>query len=433
MRMSSIRPPYPDSSPAWHHIRDRFALIKVANADETTTHIDTIDVKSSGDAVAIQSCNDKARGRRLVYVSPVGSLGGGEQVLHEVARGARRVGYSVSFICLRPGEFPDRLRDDRFATSVFQEHRFRNLWTVHAGRAFVAEILRREKADLAHVNHTGWIYCLKAKCPVVLHVHDYPYRFDIMDLVHRLWKPRNVIFTSPHVRSGYPHLHQCPHSTTILPVISSEAEKDTSDAQGQNATLQAMKLVPNRYFLTVARLQPHKGLLDFLHAIRLTGDLAKDFVFAIAGKATGPLQLAHERELRDFCKTNRMAHQVRFLGFVSDSELRILYRNAYSLIHPAHSEGFGLVVLEAMRHGLPIITTDAEGPKLMVQDEVSGLVCRVGDAVGLARSISKLTTSAQLRERMAKEALNKSKLYSSTRMVSETLAFYENILASGPC
>lgn len=370
-----------------------------------------------------------AMGRTILYVSPVGSLGGGEQVLRAVARGAREVGYRTHFLCMRPGELVDCLKADGFPVTVFRHHRYRQFGTVGEGCRLVAATAAELRADLIHVNHAGWIYCRHAACPVITHFHDYPYRLDVLDAIHRLWKPENVIFTSDYVRRGYPHLTES-RQATILPVVPdfSAGEKDREAGSGPARHGPE----PGPYFLTVARLQPHKGLMDLLTAIARLRDRVGGFRFVLVGAAADEEQRRFQRELERFVEEHNLQGLVRFAGFASDADLQQLYHGAYALVHPARTEGFGLVLLEAMRRSIPVIAADAAGPRMILEHEVSGLLFPAGDVGALSDGIARLIGESGLRDRLATGGRERATIFSPDAMISQTLTFYRETLDSSP-
>jgi rhamnosyl/mannosyltransferase len=92
------------------------------------------------------------------------------------------------------------------------------------------------------------------------------------------------------------------------------------------------------------------------------------------------------------------------LGFVPHAELQELYRRAAMLVVPSHSEGFGMVALEAMSHGVPVIATNVGGLRWLVEDGETGLVVRPGDASALRAAIERLRDDISLRETLGSRA-----------------------------
>jgi phosphatidyl-myo-inositol dimannoside synthase len=92
-----------------------------------------------------------------------------------------------------------------------------------------------------------------------------------------------------------------------------------------------------------------------------------------------------------------VAAHVDFAGFVSRAELHDLYRRAAVFALPSRGEGFGLVYLEAMAHGLPCVgsTEDAAGD--VIVDGVTGFLVRQDDAAALGDRLSRLLSDEGLR------------------------------------
>jgi glycosyltransferase involved in cell wall biosynthesis len=149
-----------------------------------------------------------------------------------------------------------------------------------------------------------------------------------------------------------------------------------------DAAARAARLaLPERYLLTVATLEPRKGL-DVLLAALARAD-APDLPLLCAGQpgwgGLEPLRLAADGGLP--------AGRVRVLGRVSDPDLAVLLDRATALVVPSRAEGFGLPVLEAMAAGTPVVSSDA--PALV---EVGGGATRVsrlepGELAGALREV----------------------------------------------
>jgi glycosyltransferase involved in cell wall biosynthesis len=95
---------------------------------------------------------------------------------------------------------------------------------------------------------------------------------------------------------------------------------------------------------------------------------------------------------------------VRFLGGVSDATLVDLYRRCEAFVLPSGQEGFGIVFLEAMYFGAPVIAARAKGAVDVVQDGETGLLVAFGDVVGLRMAIDRLLASESLRQALRERA-----------------------------
>ena len=107
--------------------------------------------------------------------------------------------------------------------------------------------------------------------------------------------------------------------------------------------------LPDRYLLTVATLEPRKGLDVLVPALRAV-DLPLLCVGQPGWGGLDPRALARQHGVED---------RVRVLGRVPDADLAVLMARATALVVPSRAEGFGLPLLEAMSLGTPVLTSDA--------------------------------------------------------------------------
>lgn len=127
-----------------------------------------------------------------------------------------------------------------------------------------------------------------------------------------------------------------------------------------------------------------------------------------------------------------LGEKVTFAGRVSDEELPLYYRAADLFILPAceRSEAFGLVMVEAMTSGTPVISTEVgTGTSYVNRHEESGLVVPPRDPGALARAINMLLSNESLRRKLAEGALARSTLFSAQRMLEGIQQIYDELVA----
>ena len=142
--------------------------------------------------------------------------------------------------------------------------------------------------------------------------------------------------------------------------------------------------------LAAAKLSPRKRLGDLLEA-------GRDMTLWIAGEGEEGARL---RALA--------GPQTRFLGFVNIDALPALYAGADVFVHPAQSEPYGMVLVEAAILGLPLIATEgtgAVGPSAIARPGVNALTYPAGDVAALRAHLTRLRDDAALRERMSQHSL----------------------------
>jgi glycosyltransferase involved in cell wall biosynthesis len=178
---------------------------------------------------------------------------------------------------------------------------------------------------------------------------------------------------------------------------------------------------PGSIVLYVGRLVPYKGLQFLIAAMR---DI--DATLLIIGK--GIERGREETRLRLMAKT--LGDKVRFLGRVPS--LGAYYRAADLFVLPScgRNEAFGLVQLEAMYCGLPVINTSLPTgvPEVSIHG-LTGLTVPPGNSRCLSEAISTLLADPALRARFSVNARERAKIFTIESMVARTLAVYEDVLS----
>jgi len=174
--------------------------------------------------------------------------------------------------------------------------------------------------------------------------------------------------------------------------------------------------VPNILF--VGRMEPRKGLIHLLRAFR---KLQRDGVRArLLLVGTGP----GEREARRYVLT-RQLDDVEFLGRVSEAQKAQLFKTADIFVSPATGrESFGIVLLEAMSAGAPIICSDIHGYRGVVRRERDGILVEPGNADALAASIRRLINDPDLRAQLSRAGEERAQLFTWERVGQAVEEYY---------
>ncbi len=173
---------------------------------------------------------------------------------------------------------------------------------------------------------------------------------------------------------------------------------------------------PNILF--VGRFEPRKGVLELLKAYR---QIRKDGVEARLLLVGGGPQ---EREARRYIATRRLGG-VEFLGRVSDDEKLQLFRTAAVYCSPATGrESFGIVLLEAMAAGAPIVASDIHGYKGVVRRGREALLVPPREPKELASAIELLLADRELAARMSASGLERAAEFSWPRVTAKVDDYY---------
>jgi len=170
--------------------------------------------------------------------------------------------------------------------------------------------------------------------------------------------------------------------------------------------------------LFVGRHEPRKGLLELLKAYRILRKTGCNCRLLVVG--TGP----QEREARRYVLTRRMAG-VEFLGRVSDEEKAQLFRTADVFISPATGgESFGIVLLEAMAAGAPIVASDIHGYKGVLRRGEQGLLVPPRKPKAIAAATARLLADPALRAEMSASGRARAEEFSWERVTAKVEAYY---------
>jgi rhamnosyl/mannosyltransferase len=301
----------------------------------------------------------------------------------------------------------------------------------------LALVLRRLMDDPPHVLHLHtpnptMLLAVAWFCPalplVITHHSDiikqrllhYPFSF-FERLVYM--RASTVLATSPAYASGSETLRRFMDKVQDLPL---GLDLTPFLRPGRSALAFAERLraaYPGPLWLTVGRLTYYKALHIALEALaRAAGTLL------VIG--TGPLDEELQRRAEQLGVSGRVVWQ----GYASPDELVGAYHAATALWFPsnARSEGFGLVQVEAMASGCPVINAavPASGVPWVCQHEATGLTVPVNDAGALAAAAVRLLGDPQLRGRLVSAARERAATeFDHVTMARRSLVIYERVLA----
>jgi phosphatidylinositol alpha-mannosyltransferase len=173
-----------------------------------------------------------------------------------------------------------------------------------------------------------------------------------------------------------------------------------------------------RNILFVGRFEPRKGVLDMLKGFRILRRTGFECRLLLVGG--GP----QEREARRYVATRRL-QGVHFLGRVSDDEKAQLFRTADVFVSPATGrESFGIVLLEAMAAGAPIVASDIHGYKGVVRRGREALLVPPKDHKELAVALGRLLADRDLAQTMAQNGPRRAEEFSWPRVTAKVDDYY---------
>ncbi|GAI75031.1 unnamed protein product, partial [marine sediment metagenome] len=181
--------------------------------------------------------------------------------------------------------------------------------------------------------------------------------------------------------------------------------------------------------LFVGRLEKQKGVNYLIKAYRRVRQEVPNSRLIIVGPGTR-LRGKYEKEV---LRSGLKLKDVIFIGGKPQSELPQYYKTADVFCAPATGlESFGIVLLEAMAVGKPIVATNIDGYNSVLAHGVEGLLVPPRNEEMLARALVSLLTNESLRQQMAARARLKAMEYSWEHVAQRVLNYYTRILSEPP-
>lgn len=295
---------------------------------------------------------------------------------------------------------------------------------------------QKVNADLAHVPYWG----APLSCPIklVTSVLDViPLQFPIYNqgLLAHLYTSlvsvtargsSHIITISETAKLDIEeHLNIPEDQITVTYLAADERFHPRLDSQRDEAVRRKYDL-PEQFALYLGGFDWRKQVNTLLLAYTYVGEADGDaFPLVIAGQEPdwdGRLF----PDLRQYSRQLKIEDYVRWIGFVDEADKPSLYRLADVFVFPSIYEGFGLMALEAMASGTPVVTSKA----IVFEEVLEEAAYMVDDARQMAGAIIALLIQQPLRETMINQGLALASHYSWRKTARETLAVYEQVLNS---
>jgi glycosyltransferase involved in cell wall biosynthesis len=335
-------------------------------------------------------------------------------------RGLDRALYEPIALCPREGDLARLLEAERVTCEALPEVRARFTWrpdrlwkaAVSLTRAMVVlrRALSRAQPDIVHANslRAGIIASAASiGCgrKVVWHVHDNLPRHFLSALVRiaaLLLGPARVIAVSHATAKAFcgPFSFEGTISTIHNGVDLHRFPLKTAD---RSPMREALGVAEDSFLIcAVGQICARKGLLELIQALGMARAQAPHMHLVIAGSVV----FEHEKEylylLRLAAAAPQVAGSVHFAGLLEN--VSELLQAADLFVLNSHDEPFGLVLIEAMSSGTPVLATRVGGISEIVRDGENGWLIDKAEPVGLARKLLQLSGNRKLLEKVARQA-----------------------------
>ena len=234
-----------------------------------------------------------------------------------------------------------------------------------------------------------------------------------------LKKAHKIICTSPQYLETSKQLRDFKENAVIIPLGLNPSRLKASNEK-VTKSLKA-KIGNKKIVLSIGRLIYYKG---FEYLIKAGKYIKDDVAIVIVGG--GPLY----ENLKDMVKALNLENKVYLLGRVDKISSYIKESDLFCLPSVERTEAFGLVLVEALYFGKPLITTNVEGSGMnyVNQDGITGLVVPPRNPKALADAINKILSDNNLYERFSKNARERFKEFDISSIGDKIVSLYEEVL-----
>ena len=191
-----------------------------------------------------------------------------------------------------------------------------------------------------------------------------------------------------------------------------------------------------KMLLFVGRIEPLKGIKTLLRAIgilRKKNQLEDDLCLVVIGGELADKNGQETEEVRCLMELRDefgLQDMVTFLGMRGQDSLPYYYSAAEMVIMPSHYESFGMVALESMACGTPVIASLVGGLIHLIEDGVTGYHVPVEDPMALSLRVESLLKDKALRYRMGHDAFAFTKEYNWENIASRMIQLYSDLIES---
>lgn len=176
----------------------------------------------------------------------------------------------------------------------------------------------------------------------------------------------------------------------------------------------------------VGRLQHFKGQHVFVNAAALVAARRSDARFVVVGGATLGTEGGYPTWLESLTRQRRLTERLRFVG--NQAQVAPWFAALDVAVHATDGEPFGLVILEAMASGTPIVATNLGGPSEIINDGESGLLVAPAQPAATAEAIVRLLEDPLLRARLSAAGRRRAQLFTTDRMSEAFAALFHSLL-----
>jgi glycosyltransferase involved in cell wall biosynthesis len=367
----------------------------------------------------------------LVLMPIATKRGGAEQLLQRLLRceAAPDVRWVVVF--LEEGSLRDAFDQDGIETYVVEAGRLREVHRYVWAVSRVATLAGALGADLIFswmpkAHFYGGVAAAWADCPAVWYQHGAP-ELDWRDQLLTLLPARSVLCCSRHVAEMQAELRPHRDIRVVHPCVDRSKFDPDSLPSPKEARRELNLPTEGPLVGTVGRLQQWKGIHTFVDALSCVLDSHSDVHGVIVG-GRHPLEPKYDAHIDRRIADRGLQDRIFKVGFQSNVPMWMQAMDV--VVHASNAEPFGMVIIEAMALGKPIVAGADGGPKEIITEGKTGLTAPFGQHEALARRLLYLLEHPVEAQRMGQSARDRAAEFSAPDFADQLISTLRSLVAS---
>lgn len=360
-------------------------------------------------------------------------VGGVETLVYNLTTGLNARGIQCDVLCSNKDAVYKLDEFDRF--KVHRTRSYGQVLSVSVTPQLISKFRKiSSEYDIIHLHHpdpiaTVALFVAKPSCKVVIHWHSDILRQKIPLILFKplqswmLNRADAIIATSLNYAMGSTHLEPFREKIKVIPIGIEPLRGSTGGKKQQAPTAQAGR---KKVVFSLGRLVYYKGFEQLIDAAAFLDD-----TYHVLIGGTGPLR----RRLQNRINAKGLGERVHLLGEIPPEELADYYELADVFCLPStyKTEAFGIVLLEAMSFGKPLVTTNLpdSGISWVNQDNITGFTVPPNDPEKLAEAIKKIVNDERLAGQFSTAARERFyEKFTSDAMVESTVKLYASLMGT---
>ena len=291
------------------------------------------------------------------------------------------------------------------------------------------KILKKEKFDLVSIQDIYFlpllVWCLqkKYKFKVEIQVHGFE-KFNFFRKIlfkYNIKKADLIRVVSLRLKNELVNNFEVAENQIYIAPVAVDKNKFSE----KNISIDLHQKYPGKFiFLTVSRLVPVKNIaLQFEAIAKLSEDIKNKIILLVIGD--GP----ERRNLQNLVKKLQIEEQVKFIGSGFVIDLASYYQTADCFLLTSYSEGYGMVIAEAILADLPVIMTDVGVAGELVEDNINGFVVPINNVEIFKQKMELLIQDQTLLAKFKNNNKNfKDKILDKEELIDEVINNWRRVL-----